>query len=310
MPPLLNSLPNKHRILIVDDEPDIHTLTKLSLKGLQYRGCPIEFLTASTGEDAVRLMSINPEIAVILLDVVMETNTAGLDACRAIREELGNRFVRILLRTGQPGVAPERQTINQFDIDGYLPKAELTADRLHAAVRTAIKAWEELIELDRHRSYLAAIHDCAVSIRSFDLLEKTLDRVLDTAVAICPTDLALLTLETFDHLGNPRNYFLHLSENPDPVRAEAEAASLAARVSGHSELIHTSGQVEGGFVEPLVLHRELGHGWIYLRGVTPDALTSKVLPMLAAHAANALYSVVAQGMLAAREGPIYDTMIV
>ena len=133
MPPLINSLPTRHKILVVDDEPDVFALTKLSLKGLEYKGRKVELLDAATGRDAVNAMQRNPEIALILLDVVMKTNSAGLDACRRIREELGNSFVRIILRTGQPGEAPERQTIEQFDIDGYLPKAELTSDRLYSA---------------------------------------------------------------------------------------------------------------------------------------------------------------------------------
>ncbi len=108
VPPLISSLPTRHKILVVDDEPDIFTLTKLSLKGLQYKGRRVDLLHAATGQDAVRTMRTNPDIALILLDVVMETNSAGLDACRHIREELGNSLVRILLRTGQPGEAPER----------------------------------------------------------------------------------------------------------------------------------------------------------------------------------------------------------
>src|SRR5438552_7535019 len=145
------TLPNKHRILIVDDEPDISMVTKLSLKGVSYRGRSIEFETAASGKEAIDAMKVRPDTSVILLDVVMETSTAGLDACRTIREELGNKLVRILLRTGQPGAAPEKQTIDEYDIDGYLPKAELTTNRLYAAVRTALKAYEELIELERHR---------------------------------------------------------------------------------------------------------------------------------------------------------------
>jgi len=305
-----SALPTKHRMLLVDDEPDIHTVTRLSLKGLRYRGCPLEFLSASTGSEAVQVMKANPDVAVILLDVVMETTSAGLDACRAIREELGNRFVRILLRTGQPGVAPERQAITQFDIDGYLPKAELTADRLYAAVRTAIKAWEELIELDRHRRYLTAIHECVASLRPFEPIEETLQRILDTAVAICPTNLALLHLETFDKSADARKYFLFVSTEPDTVRAEAAATELAARIARNPgvQSLRSAGNIEEGFLELLILHRELGHGWIYLAGVSPDELVLKLLPMLAAHAANALYSAVAQAMLAAREGPIYDMM--
>ena len=304
--------PKKHTILIVDDEPDVHQITKLSLKGLQVRGRPLEFVSASSGKEAVRMMRVNPSIAVILLDVVMETNTAGLDACRAIRQELGNPFVRILLRTGFPGEAPERETINTFDLDGYLPKAELTSTRLYSAIRTALKAWEELIELERHRELLAAIHEGVAALHSFAPLEETLEQILETAVDLCPTPLAVLQLETFEEKGNPRRIFLYMSTDPDARNAEAAAKAAAARILAHAptQERREAGPVEGGYQVPLALHRELGYGWIYLAEVTPDPLAAMALPLLAAHASNALYSVVAQAMLAAREGPIFDTMAI
>lgn len=302
MPPLVNCLPAKHKILVVDDEPDVFTLTKLSLKGIEHKGRKVELLDAATGRDAVETMRANPDIALILLDVVMETNSAGLDACRRIREELGNSLVRIVLRTGQPGQAPERQTIDRYDIDGYLPKAELTADRLYATVRTALKAWEELVELDRHRSYLKSIQECVVSLRSFEPLEIALQRILATAVEICPADLATLNLETFDASGNPRNYRLHLASGLDDVRAEAEAEAIATR-------IHRSEHVDG-HVEPLSVHRELGFGFFYLRAAAPDHLASTMLSLLAAHAANAFYATISHAMLSAQGMPSYDTMTV
>src|SRR5262249_7102302 len=148
-----------------------------------------------------------------------------------IRDELGNRFVRILLRTGQPGAAPEKRTIDEFDIDGYLPKAELTTNRLYAAVRTALKAWEELIELERHRELLAAIHDCVISLASFEPLEASLGRILETAVAICPTALAILELQSFEKEGNPRRWFVYLSTDPDAMQAKAAALAVGARIA-------------------------------------------------------------------------------
>jgi CheY-like chemotaxis protein len=302
VPPLISSLPSRHKILVVDDEPDIFTLTKLSLKGLQYKGRKVELLYASTGQDAVSTMRTNPDIALVLLDVVMETNSAGLDACRRIREELGNLLVRIVLRTGQPGVAPERQTIEQYDIDGYLPKAELTSDRLYAAVRTGLKAWEELVDLDRHRSFLKSIHECVVSLRSFEPLEKMLRRILETAVEICPADLAVLSLETFDNAGNPQSYLLHLAAGSDDIRAETEAAAVTAKVR-RSEPVD-------GHLESLQVHRELGYGFLYLRRASPDELALTTLPILAAHAANALYAAISHAMLSARGIPSYDVMTV
>ncbi len=307
MPP-----PDKHRILIVDDEPDVHQITKLSLKGLQVRGREIEYLSATTGEEAVRMMQAHPDVAVILLDVVMETNSAGLDACRAIRETLGNPFVRILLRTGFPGEAPERETIDTFDLDGYLPKAELTSARLYASVRTALKAWEELVELERHRELLAAIHEGIVSLHSFAPIEASLDRILETAVEVCPTPLGVLQLETFDEHGDSQRLFLFQSTDPDRARAEAAAHEATARIAQSVPMQgrRQAGPIEGGYLVPLVLHRELGHGWIFLAEVTPDPLSAMALPLLAAHASNALYAAVARIMLEGREGSIFDNFSV
>src|SRR5205085_8841219 len=121
---------------------------------------------------------------------------AGLEACKAIREQLGNRFVRILLRTGQPGVAPERKTIEDYDIDGYLPKAELSSNRLWASVRTALKAFHELVELERSRQTLSFLHRSVASLHAFEPLDVCLQRFLATAMAIVPTPLAVLKLET------------------------------------------------------------------------------------------------------------------
>ena len=138
-----------------------------------------------------------PGIGVVLHDVVMETDHAGLEVSRAIRRELGNPLVRVLLRTGQPGVAPEQQTIDSYDIDGYLAKTETSASRLYTAVRCALKSYQELVTLERHRAYLAAAHDCAVSLQATMPVEQMLRRVLDAVLALCPAPLVLLELETF-----------------------------------------------------------------------------------------------------------------
>lgn len=126
----------------------MHAITRLSLRGLRYRDRRLAFVSAKTGREAVEIMRRQPGIAVILLDVVMESEHAGLEACRVIRSELRNPFVRILLRTGQPGAAPEKKVIEEYDIDGYLAKGELTSMRLYTAVRTSLKAHGELMDLE------------------------------------------------------------------------------------------------------------------------------------------------------------------
>jgi CheY-like chemotaxis protein len=278
------------RVLVVDDEPDVAAVTRLSLRGMRHGGRAVELQTATTGTGAVEAMRADPEIAVILLDVVMETDTAGLDACRAIRDDLGNRFVRILLRTGQPGVAPERATIDDYDIDGYLPKTELTTNRLYAAVRTALKAYDELRDLDRHRRALAVLNDTAVSLHPYEPLRLMLERILGAAAALVPTPLAVVGLRLDRDGAEPRRWRVHLSTT-SADQADA-AAAAAERVEAHlaEQSEPEPASAAGGYVVPFTLHDGLGAGWIYVDGVVPDALGRSTLPLLGEHAANAVYS--------------------
>jgi len=102
--------PNVWRILIADDEPDVHRITRMVLSGFQFDGRRLELISAYSGEETRQIMAENHDIAMILLDVVMEDDHAGLEVARYIREELNNRYTRIVLRTGQPGQAPEHET--------------------------------------------------------------------------------------------------------------------------------------------------------------------------------------------------------
>jgi len=293
--------PNYH-ILLVDDEPDVFEVTKMSLKGFKHNGRDIEWLFATSGKEALEIMRSRQDIAVIFMDVIMETPTAGLDACRIIRQEFKNDFVRILLRTGQPGVAPERKTIDDYDIDGYLPKAAMTSNRLYSSIRTALRAWDQLINIDRHQRILLEINNYALALRTFESIETTLDRILKTAVAICPTPLGLLKLETFLEQGNPAVFQLSTT---------SEAKQMFNKIGQYkdAEKMRLPTRIENGYFIPISLHGELGSGWIFLSQTDPDDLVRKALVLVAGHAENALYAVIARELLnRQRKEPFFNTM--
>lgn len=128
----------KPQVLIVDDDGDIQLVTKMSLKSVRYKDQRLKLHFASSGEDAVSTMKENPGIGVILIDSVMETESAGVDASRQIREDLGNSKVRIYLRSGK---APDPKAIEGIDIE-YLPKEDLTAKQMGDVVLEALTAFE------------------------------------------------------------------------------------------------------------------------------------------------------------------------
>ena len=152
------------KILIADDDPEVHEVTKLALDGLRFNGQPLQFLHARSGREAVEQVEQTPDIALLLLDVVMERETAGLDAVDAIRNRLRNRLIRIVLRTGQPGQAPEREVVMRYDINDYKEKTELTAKKLFTLVYTALGQYRDILSLDRSRRELERLVDAGVTV--------------------------------------------------------------------------------------------------------------------------------------------------
>ncbi|MBF0358943.1 MAG: EAL domain-containing protein [Magnetococcales bacterium] len=132
------------KILVVDDDKDIHSLTNMVLRDLVVDDCGVSIISGYSGKDACRIMEESPGIAVLLLDVVMESDNAGLEAVRTIRDDLNNGFVRIILRTGQAGQAPELDVISQYDINDYREKTDLSSQQLITCVTTAIRAFRDL----------------------------------------------------------------------------------------------------------------------------------------------------------------------
>jgi CheY-like chemotaxis protein len=138
-------------ILIVDDEPDVLQLSKLIMQEFTVYGLPVELHTAASKAEAIELMKTKlvperpvvpaPAVAVAFIDVVMENDTAGLELCDYIRNTMGNKVVQLFIRTGQPGVAPERHVIDNYDINGYFTKAEATEDKLYSLVKSGVRQY-------------------------------------------------------------------------------------------------------------------------------------------------------------------------
>jgi diguanylate cyclase (GGDEF)-like protein len=136
-------------LLIVDDDPEVHAVTRLMLTHSRIEGRPVVLLHAHSATEAKPLLASHPDIALVLLDVVMETENAGLDLAQYIRDQAGNDAVRIVLRTGQPGQAPAHDVVARYNIDDYVAKAELTFERLQILVTTALRTYAQLRHLQR-----------------------------------------------------------------------------------------------------------------------------------------------------------------
>ncbi|MBI1889803.1 MAG: EAL domain-containing protein [Burkholderiales bacterium] len=176
------------KILMVDDSPEVHQVTRFVLRSMHFLGRPVEFISGYSAMEGRQLILEHPDAAVILLDVVMETDSAGLDMVKFIREDAGNRLIRIILRTGQPGQAPEAEVIQRYDINDYKNKAELSDDRLHTSVILALRSYERLHNefikrqaSERTIEYLA-YYDVWTGLPNRTLLLDRISQVVQSAV--------------------------------------------------------------------------------------------------------------------------------
>ncbi len=139
------------KILIVDDDPDVHSATRLALSSFQFEALPLKLISAYSAIEGQKLMLTHNDIAVVLLDVVMETSDAGLKLAQQIRGELGNQKSRIVLRTGQPGQAPEASIMLDYDINDYQIKLDLSRQRLLTTIIMALRSYRDILTIENQR---------------------------------------------------------------------------------------------------------------------------------------------------------------
>lgn len=156
------------KVLIVDDDNEVHKATKLSLADFNFQGKSIELLSVYSAQEATDYLEKHHNVAIVLLDVVMESEYAGLTAVKYIRETLNNHFTRIILRTGKITHAPINQVIQENDIDGYLVKTETVKHALHHQLYIALRSYRDLIRIQKYQKGLEAVIEAIAEVNQIN----------------------------------------------------------------------------------------------------------------------------------------------
>jgi signal transduction histidine kinase len=197
-----DSSARKWKIAVIDDDQAVHEGTRFALSDYSLNGQGLEILSAYSAAEGRTLMRNNPDIAAVLLDVIMETDVAGLDLVEYIRNEIQNETVRIILRTGQPGQAPERRVIVQYDINDYKAKTELTADKLFTSLTAALRSYQQLERMVQTRRGLEIIIDAASTLYDFKSMQRLAEGVLTQLASLLNVDCAGILVLRDDGNGN------------------------------------------------------------------------------------------------------------
>jgi signal transduction histidine kinase len=199
------------KIMIVDDEEDVHRMTERILEDITFDGKGFTYVNAYSGKEAKELIEKHPDTALILLDVVMRTENDGLKVVEFIRNQLQNYFIRIILRTGQPGQAPERKVITDYDIHDYKLKSMLTDQALYTAVISALRTYRDLrIIEDKHHELEQAMAEAQVAQKArYQILANMGHEIKTPLQGILGFTEILLVSETSD---SKREYLTHIKD--------------------------------------------------------------------------------------------------
>ena len=277
--------PTRHwKVLLVDDAPDIHAVMRMALTNAVIEGRPLALIEARSGAQARQALAEHPDIALVLLDVVMETERAGLELVRHIRQELRNGRVQIVIVTGQPGYAPQREVVMNYQIDGYRLKSDLTVDNIFVSVCTSLRAHQALTELHDHRQNLEHL----VAMRTSEL-EAINGQLMQTQFALNRVGIGVAWYSIDDQrfsyvndraceqLGYHREELLRLRiSDIDPSFPFEEIPEMLASLENAGGSIHleTRHMRADGTTYPVevtaYLHRDGGRAWFiaFYRDIT------------------------------------------
>ena len=173
--------PDPWIVMIVDDDVAVHQVTQLVMSGFEFSGRPLQFIDAYSAAEGREMLKQRRDVALILLDVVMESDHAGLDLARYIREDLQNHQVRIVLRTGQPGHAPEETVIKTYDINDYKEKTELTKRKLITVFYSALRSYRDIMIIEKSRASLRRSIDAITKVYDSQNMRRFASAVLEQA---------------------------------------------------------------------------------------------------------------------------------
>jgi len=132
--------PTHWKILITDDQEMIHVMIKHYLSGYQFKGSGLQFIDAFSGQDAKTLLKDNPDIAVVLLDVMLEEPDTGFQIVQYIRETLNNKLLKIIMLTGKLNIDKAKFFFMKYDIDIYCPKYDI--NKIYFMMTASLRAYQ------------------------------------------------------------------------------------------------------------------------------------------------------------------------
>tara|TARA_E500000305_G_scaffold66918_1_gene53242 strand:- start:701 stop:2269 length:1569 start_codon:yes stop_codon:yes gene_type:complete len=254
------------KVLIVDDDRDVAAMTILVLRDVEVEGRPLNLLSAYSAAEAKEILSEHPDIGLALIDVVMETPNAGLDLIRHIRQDMGNKLIRLVVRTGQPGHAPEQSVIIDYDISDYKEKTELSAQKLFSLAYAGLRSYQQFLAMEQNRRGLMKVLQMSTALFEKPDLAGFADGILENLDVIANMNRTerekfkgrgiLAVSDTKDAEAKDFKIIAGKRRHDDPrnlaeLSLDSDAGKLVGELAGRGPGIHT-GRTEDALMAGIV----------------------------------------------------------
>ncbi len=219
-----------YQIVIADDEEEVHKMTKLVLKGFEMEGVKLQFFDTYSGRETIEFLNENRNVAIVLLDIVMEEDDSGLQVIRYLRETLKNNLTRVVVRTGQPGKAPEEKIVVEYEVDDYKSKTELTVQKLYSTMHLCLRAHRNIKELSHSKDNLFRVINASQELFKFRSFSDFMKGMLQQIIALYDLDEAL--------------------DGPGGLRSTIDSFA-AIQMADTVKVLAATGKYEGAIQKPL-----------------------------------------------------------
>lgn len=128
----------------MDGDSETHAVTAHALNRLVYRDRAVVIFESRSSSDARAVISVHPDIAVVIAGMALEGNSPALELIRWLRREKHNDQVQIILQTAGAVRESEELLAEEFELSDLQPKAECSDVRIRTSVIASLRTYAAL----------------------------------------------------------------------------------------------------------------------------------------------------------------------
>lgn len=173
------------KVLIVDENDFTHVDIKENINNLKFENKYINFYDAYTVGEAISILREENDMALVLINVDIETKDYGLKLVKHIRETLNLIDIRILLMIEDKDDSFKEDTILDYDINGCGEKSSFIYKKVKTEIVSALRCYRDIKKIKDNRDAMKKVVSSITDLHRIRSIEEFLkDSICDLSKII------------------------------------------------------------------------------------------------------------------------------